>query len=288
MELSLDDLLSQDIQIVALNSVNQWWYHNGVFDYMNSPQPEHMLTLFTMGDSGTEFTYTSFDGKVLIPQDGDILYTPKGYRYRKSVINTKNPMLNSNRSHEYITNIVVKFQLNNSKGDELCLSEEMMIFYNLQRIHRCQYLIHQLCNLYLNSRYSQMMFKSRLYELINLLLEHQDSTSERNHENQAIIQPAINYITNNISDHISIDELAGLCRMSEVTFRRHFLRVTGMSPSNYWMRVRIEKAEQLLTGADVRISDIADALGFYDSTYFCKKFRQFTGMTPKEYRNSQS
>ncbi|KAB8321278.1 helix-turn-helix transcriptional regulator [Tolypothrix campylonemoides VB511288] len=58
----------------------------------------------------------------------------------------------------------------------------------------------------------------------------------------------------------------------------------GVTPYQYVLQQRIERAKVLLRHRERAISDIALECGFANQSHFTKHFRQFTGMTPKAYR----
>ena len=74
-----------------------------------------------------------------------------------------------------------------------------------------------------------------------------------------------------------------LC-VSKSTLLRRFRRRTGMSPHEYLMRLRLKKAAALLLGSELAVSEVADACGFSDSNYFCRRFRRYAQMPPSEFR----
>ncbi|MBE6546671.1 MAG: helix-turn-helix domain-containing protein [Ruminococcaceae bacterium] len=80
--------------------------------------------------------------------------------------------------------------------------------------------------------------------------------------------------------------LAAECAISEVYFRKLFKQRMGISPRQFIIDLRIQKAKQLLSEGSLKIWAIAEACGFGDSYHFCKSFKQHTGMTPQEYRKS--
>lgn len=81
----------------------------------------------------------------------------------------------------------------------------------------------------------------------------------------------------------TISELAELCHMSDVGFRRAFERVFGCSPVEYRTEKRILFAKDLLLSGEYNISQAAQAAGYPDANYFSRVFRKCTGMTPKQY-----
>ena len=92
---------------------------------------------------------------------------------------------------------------------------------------------------------------------------------------------AIDYISENFTNNISIDELSSLCNVSKYHFIRIFKQVTGYTPNSYINRVRTNYAKQLLlNGANVTAA--ATASGFSDIHYFSNCFKKYNGCRPSE------
>jgi AraC family transcriptional regulator len=88
----------------------------------------------------------------------------------------------------------------------------------------------------------------------------------------------------NLTQDLSILDLATLTGMSESHFSRSFKRSVGISPYQYLIQQRVERAKQLLEQRSISISTIALDCGFANQTHLTKVFRQMTGMTPKAYQ----
>ena len=73
--------------------------------------------------------------------------------------------------------------------------------------------------------------------------------------------------------------------VSERRARELFIKEFHYSPMQYLMSVRLKHASYLLRFSDLSISEIAQQVGFEDSNYFSRCFRQNMNMTPSEYRN---
>lgn len=84
-------------------------------------------------------------------------------------------------------------------------------------------------------------------------------------------------------DH-SLETLAAQAGLTPTHFCRVFKKATGMTPHQYVMRARLDRAQQMLAQSDVRMATIADALGFASQSHFTRAFRQFAGETPSDFR----
>ncbi len=90
----------------------------------------------------------------------------------------------------------------------------------------------------------------------------------------------------NIYTNLSIDQLAQLSNISTSTFKREFNKLYQTSPAQYFKTRKLEKAAQLLSNTDNRISDIAYECGFNDVAHFSKSFQETYHLAPSQYRLS--
>ncbi len=86
------------------------------------------------------------------------------------------------------------------------------------------------------------------------------------------------------ADPISIAQLAKSVVMSERHFRRQFLQLYQMTPSDYLLQLRLSAACRMLRSRKDSITQVAMANGFSDSNYFSRIFRREFGITPSQYR----
>lgn len=100
-----------------------------------------------------------------------------------------------------------------------------------------------------------------------------------------LIAKAIAYIDLHYADDCRMTEVASHVRLNASYFSVLFKKETGESFTSYLTRMRMEKAVHLLCSTDMKVFEIATAVGFDGSNYFTNVFRQFYAMSPKEYRN---
>lgn len=129
---------------------------------------------------------------------------------------------------------------------------------------------------------NQLALMSLLFLIVEKTIEKQDGTTVTNEEKIERIKPAITFIEDNYSRHITIDELSGECLMSNNYFIRYFKEVTNQTPIEFLNKFRIESAcAMLLSGASV--TETAFACGFNDLSYFIHMFKKNVGLSPKKY-----
>jgi AraC family transcriptional regulator len=100
------------------------------------------------------------------------------------------------------------------------------------------------------------------------------------------IQRAIAFCETHMADNIGVDDIAGAAGMSRYHFSRLFKRATGAAPAAYVQELRITEAIRLLSDPRLSITEIAPRCGFRDLNYFCRVFRNATGLSPGQYRRS--
>jgi AraC-like DNA-binding protein len=98
---------------------------------------------------------------------------------------------------------------------------------------------------------------------------------------------AIAHLESNFAEPLNLDHLAQIAHMSKRSFIRSFQAATGNSPIAYLIELRVRHACRLLRQSDQSVTEIAFQVGFNDSNYFARQFRNITGHTPRSYRLQQ-
>lgn len=100
------------------------------------------------------------------------------------------------------------------------------------------------------------------------------------------VRKCLQYIEIHYADEISLSQLSKAANVSKSEILRCFNSVLHTTPYKYLMEYRLSKASRLLTDTSLSISEIAIRTGWGDQSYFTKRFREKTGCTPSEYRNT--
>jgi signal transduction histidine kinase/DNA-binding LacI/PurR family transcriptional regulator/DNA-binding response OmpR family regulator len=106
-----------------------------------------------------------------------------------------------------------------------------------------------------------------------------------NSEIQRLTRKAMAYIHEHYSEPIGREDIAGSVGVSEGYLSRSFITETGLSLIHYLTRYRIQQAKQLLASSHKSVTEIAMEIGFSDSNYFSRVFRQEVGVSPLTYRH---
>lgn len=125
-----------------------------------------------------------------------------------------------------------------------------------------------------------------LTEILVLLFQF----SERNQYSYSIagkVEKVIGYMTENHSRNITLAELAEYAHMSVSYLGSIFRSVTGRSPIDYLIEIRINRAKNLLRDG-YSVTDTSRLVGFNDIYYFSRMFKRHEGISPSEYIKSRS
>lgn len=101
---------------------------------------------------------------------------------------------------------------------------------------------------------------------------------------EPLIKQAMQYLDKHLQDaDLRVEKAAQRLHISPVYLRRIFSRKLQMSPKQYLLQKRMEKAKSLLEMHYFSVAEVADRCGFMSSQYFSVAFKKHTGLTPTEY-----
>lgn len=88
----------------------------------------------------------------------------------------------------------------------------------------------------------------------------------------------------NLSERLTVDDMARAARFSKFHFSRVFQRVTGVSPGRFLSALRLQEAKRLLLTSSLSVADITFQVGYNSVGTFSTRFKESVGLSPTEYR----
>jgi AraC family transcriptional regulator len=98
----------------------------------------------------------------------------------------------------------------------------------------------------------------------------------------------IDFMNANLERKVSLKELADVASLSQSHLSRLFKTQTEMSPGEYLIRLRMERARQHLATSLLSIKQVMAKVGYYNKSHFARQFRRCFHLSPSEYRKSVS
>jgi len=114
-------------------------------------------------------------------------------------------------------------------------------------------------------------------------LERAQRTGRPTSASEAVTASLV-WMTDNLAARADLGELAKAAGLSVPHYSELFRRATGYPPVEHFLRLKIQRACQLLDTTELRVSEVAAAVGWADPFYFSRFFRKITGQSPRAYR----
>ena len=134
--------------------------------------------------------------------------------------------------------------------------------------------------------YSEQMIELLLGQLLIELWRGQPDAQGAPQEKDASLTQMLRHLNTHFDEEIDWEALAARFKLPLRTLSRKIAEVTGMSPNNYLLRLRLCRAMNMLRETDMSVTDIAFACGFNDSNYFTSRFHREVGTSPLKYRRN--
>ena len=96
----------------------------------------------------------------------------------------------------------------------------------------------------------------------------------------------VNYMEENMINSFNLDDVCRATGYSRSYLHKVFKEKTHQSIMEYYKRIKLEKAKQMIREGANNISQISDVLNYSSVQYFSKIFKKYIGMTPSEYASS--
>ena len=130
---------------------------------------------------------------------------------------------------------------------------------------------------------------SSLYLFFSILLDERENENikKSNFHNNYYISKSIEWLEANYSRNISVAEISQYIGLNRKYFSKIFKDEVGMSPQNFLIQLRFDRACELMKNQELSIGQISRSVGYEDQLLFSKVFKKFKGQSPISYRKNQ-
>ena len=111
--------------------------------------------------------------------------------------------------------------------------------------------------------------------------------SQQDERKSVYVERSIQYMVEHVQSSLTLDELADYISLSKSHFIHLFKEVTGYSPIDYYMRLKIQRACQYLDLTECSVKEVSKNIGIQDPYYFSRMFSKIMGQSPSDYRKTQ-
>lgn len=124
--------------------------------------------------------------------------------------------------------------------------------------------------------------KAGLQQLFTAIYQN-TGKENRNYGASIKVEKVINFMHQNIDTRVNLTELSEMVELSPPYLSRVFKETTGYSVIEYFNKIKIDKAKELIIEGDRKIKEIAGILGFKDEFYFSRIFKKTEGVSPSKF-----
>ena len=245
---------------VELKNVFIFYYYQKTLKCDIINRPISSVALFLSGSA----TY-SFCGKEITVKGGDAIYFPKGSTYSYSI----------DREKPYIMQVEFNLMETTEIGEkDILFSSQPIILHGLA--NQLKPLFDDLAEYKYIDRFRCVLTTFRLIDICQNAIKADILDKDLDK-----ILPAVRYIEQNVTNHISLEELAKLSCISQTHLRRLFKKCFGMSPIKYKNSILANIAKEMLVNEGYNVSETADKLKFPDIYTFSQFFKKEIGVSPR-------
>lgn len=139
-----------------------------------------------------------------------------------------------------------------------------------------------------STKSGQLCLAGYLYMLFSRMLPKENPDGKQIEQlyatSKEYVAGAMEYILKNYSNRITVNDISEYIGLNRSYFGSIFKKHTNMSPREFIIKFRLEKATELLGNEKLNISDVARSVGYDDAMLFSKMFKKQYGLSPTEYR----
>lgn len=249
---------------------------------------EHDFTEFTFILSGKGKYLV--DGKIYEVEAGDLIMCNPRVKHQNIVVNSKEPTV------EFFAGFT-DFHFKNMPANSVVLKDGGYILHTTSETK--QEILRHCYEMIAENEASQVgkyfMLKAHLMQILLLLIRDITEVADTNqkgcnfesYNKSYAVKTIINYLNENYESKISLDQIAHNMYLSPVYISKIFKEETGESPINYLIKIRLEKARDILLESDGgSIKSIANSVGYEDVYHFSKLFKKYYGISPLYYKKT--
>lgn len=271
MSVSFSELYQQDFEIHDIVVLRQsYWYYGEEFT-MRAPRPSDALLYFLDCEATCEIpSKASFH-----VSRGDLVHIARGSKYKWRIT--------GDAPYSPVT-LLFEFNLTDKDGNLISTGEGVnIVTVGDRNVYKLLFekLLHEF------SRPQQFPTATKIcaYSLLEELIKRhkrQDMVSGNVSEG---IYNGIHYLEDDVNQDKTIAEIAQMCHMSLSSFEKQFKQYSEVTPMEYRINKRLDRAELMLKSGTMTINQIAEELGFFDGAYLCRLFKKKRGISPMTFRN---
>ena len=229
------------------------------------------------------------DGKVYDVKTGDVVMCNPGVMHQNVEVNPKEPTV------EFFTGFT-DFQFKNMPPNSIVLNDGGYILHTSAETRQdiTKHCYEMVAEQESGKPGKYFMLKAHLIQIMLLIIremmpeeKQQLSLSFESYNRNYAVKRIISFLSENYAAKISLDQIARNMYLSPVYISKIFKEETGDSPINYLIKIRLEKARDiLLQGNERSIKNIANSVGYEDVYHFSKLFKKYYGISPLHYKKA--
>lgn len=258
MLLKIDDLRQHEFQISAVNIIHQKPAYRKF-----STRNRHANGFLYVIEGSCRYM---FGEESFVLEPGSLVYLPSGSVHSMEVL--------SDSIEFYRIDFVLTIDHENALFSKL----PMLVCRTAP--HECQEAIRRMAEKY-QFTFDSVAKTELMCTIFRSIQKNISSTRAKK------LYPAVRHLSRNLTEKISVNELAAMCYLSKSRFYELFQEEYGMAPMEFKDQLLMERACLLLQNEELSVTEIAEHLGFESVSYFSRFFKKHQGISPSEYIRRQ-
>ena len=238
--------------------------------------------------SGDRFYF--IEDQIYHVHQGDLVFISKGYIHRTTDADSN--IGSHARYVVYFTEEMLEQMLSDAQIKELlsCFYHEAKVIHlTVSQQNFVEGLLKKMISEYIQQHPYKNLYQQILLTELLLFANQLNFDLAPNYFNDLnpiyhTIHKIIQYIRKNYQEKLNLAKIAHQFYISPYYLSRMFKQVTGLTLTEYLNNTRIKAAQHLLLTSDLPVSEISEQVGYESHTHFCRVFKQFTNVSPMQYR----